>query len=292
VRRGGATKRGRRTGKGTGKGKGKDRVKVKGNPTQPRGEQWGEELHPSYYGLQNPLFCASSSTSAAFARVTIASDGAAGQDVRDLKVLLKKSLDPASFKTYWKYLMYTPDFLSKAFQPGLVKSAFKTAGIHPFNAKKILSVNPHFRTLSTKDAQLLVDNISELAESFTEYDMVPEFEFDRMLENEEGQRLDNVRTKDSGKPLNEMVANRQRCGKINGKKFMKRYRDIAQANQLKAWEAKKSKALKVLAGGPAGSSSSSSSSAPAVHSAPACAPTICPLCSWRSLLWALPGSEG
>ncbi|KAJ1416358.1 hypothetical protein B484DRAFT_401199 [Ochromonadaceae sp. CCMP2298] len=276
-----AAKWGKKQGKGKGKGKGKS--KGKGNPPQPRGEQWREKLHPSYYGLQNPMKDGSAEqSSSAFARVIIASDGAAGQieaslstiadrierkklpielvkyaggcsmsqsandvgamhrvahstfkspgyryqndyadlpgkTVKELKSFLKKALDSASFKTYWKCLMHTPDFLSKAFQPGLVKSAFKTAGIYPYNAKKILSINPYFRNLSTADAQTLVDNIPELGESFNEYDMVPEYEFDRMLVDKNGDRLDN------------------------------KYRGILEANQFAGWDAKQKKAAKALA---------------------------------------------
>ncbi|KAJ1384871.1 hypothetical protein B484DRAFT_410671, partial [Ochromonadaceae sp. CCMP2298] len=94
-----------------------------------------------------------------------------GAAVADLKQLLHKAgLRGKHKETYWKYLMHAPDILSKSFQPMYTKSAFKTSGVCPFNAKKILSVNPYFRTLCTEDAQWVIDCIPELAKRFEEKD--------------------------------------------------------------------------------------------------------------------------
>jgi hypothetical protein len=275
---------------------------------QPRGEQWREVLHPSYYNLKNPVTCsgsASGSAGKAFARVVIASDGAHaqleasltqiaariekydkpvdltkycggcsmseslndigamhrilhttfkspsyrytsdyqdihGKAVRELKAWLSSRLEAASFRTFWKCLMHAQDFLAKSFQPSLVKAAYKTAGIFPVNYKRVLSVNPYFRTLPTVDAQAVIDHIPELGMIFNKWDMVPEVDFDTLMQKEDGERLDNVPTKTWGMPLNDMVACRQRAGRVNGPEFMKKYGVKAVENASKR-EVKKKK---------------------------------------------------
>ncbi|KAJ1437423.1 hypothetical protein B484DRAFT_445190 [Ochromonadaceae sp. CCMP2298] len=279
---------------------------------QPRGEQWREILHPSFYQLRNTVASSNGSAAEAFERVLIASDGAQGQveaalteiaariekkkkkidllkyaggcsmsqslndigamhrvyqttfrspsyrysadyqdlpgkDVRALKIWLKKRLDPASFKTFWKCLMHAPDFLAKSFQPSLVKAAYKTAGIFPTDYKRVLSMNPFFRTLPTSDAQALIDHIPELGKIFHEDDMVHEVDFDKLLAKENGERLDNIPTKIKGKPLNDMVGCRQRCGKVNGPKFLAIYGARATENATKRAEKKQKTAATAAA---------------------------------------------
>jgi hypothetical protein len=185
----------------------------------------------------------------------------AGGDVVKFKAVLKKyKMTPGSFNTYWKCLMHTPDFLEKASQPMYIKSAFKTAGVAPYNAKKILSVNPYFRKLNTDDAQFVVDRIPELAEVYDEKDVIHEQDYERILHKPGVGPMDNVGTKIKGKPLNQMAVPRQRVAKISGDTFQETFMPIIEDNKNKRDAGKKRKA-------DASKASSSSSSAAAAPSA-------------------------
>lgn len=94
--------------------------------------------------------------------------------------------------------------MNKAFTSLTVKSAFKKAGIVPFNVNAILSKNNHYRKLSKIDSKFLQNCIPELARIFTIKDFIPEEDFSRIL----GQRDNHIPT--TGKPLNFMATNRQR----------------------------------------------------------------------------------
>jgi hypothetical protein len=186
----------------------------------------------------------------------------AGGDVAAFKALLKSSgMKPGSFKTYWMCLMHSADFLEKAFQPLYIKSAFKTAGIAPYNAKKILSVNPYFRRCTTPDAQFLVDSIPELAAAYEKHDRVREEDYEEILFKEGVGAMDNVPTKTTGKALGKMIASRQRFSRLDGEEFVETFTTIAKENEKKREEFKKRKQETIIASATSCNSGSSSSSA-------------------------------
>jgi hypothetical protein len=135
-----------------------------------------------------------------------------GNQWTGLKALLNRYLEPSSFRTIWKCLSYAESFLNKAFSLKNVKSAFKKAGIFPFNPKRILGVvTPHFQMLDQEDADEVFNSIDYFVPIVEENGFVPEDDYDCYFENAniDGVILDNKRDR-KGKPLNELAVNRQR----------------------------------------------------------------------------------
>lgn len=128
----------------------------------------------------------------------------------ELKSTLKKHMNSyASFKSVWKFFKFVDGFLQKAFCTQTVNSAFDSAGIVPFNPRRIMSKNMHYRELSRDRASIVLKLIDEFGAIFEEHGMIPENEFERLLGD-----LDN-HIPSCGKPLNEMTVNRQRAVVLN-----------------------------------------------------------------------------
>lgn len=168
----------------------------------------------------------------------------------EFKKLLQKHMDsPASFKSVWKFFQSIDGYLQRSFCKATIASAFNAAGIVPFNSRRILSKNKHYRELTRDKADAVKSKIDDLSDVFGKFEMIPEGEFDRVLGD-----LDNHVPTD-GKPLNAMAVNRQRavvlgntmestldetrsvkmkrkCAEGGGEKIRKRYRtsNIAAAD--------------------------------------------------------------
>lgn len=126
-----------------------------------------------------------------------------------VKRKLEKYLPEASFRAYWKCLCHTGDFMGKAFTGMTVKSAYRLAGVVPFNKGFILSRCPCFPDLTQDAAQHIVDSIPGLADQCEEHGIVPEPALAAVLAGHPG--CPQYAPKTKGKPLNEMVTNRQRA---------------------------------------------------------------------------------
>jgi hypothetical protein len=169
-----------------------------------------------------------------------------GPTWKDLKVLMQQSIDSASFKSVWKCMGSSQDFLIKAFTPSSIKSAFRKTGVVPFAPHIMLSKCPHFRELKTAEAKrvlMSIDTFADLVEGADDTEnggQVPEDEYRDIL----GSTIDNAEEK-TGKPLNERGMNAQRALVINHPNMLYRYanKDLAdKAAKAEKAERKKRKA--------------------------------------------------
>lgn len=161
---------------------------------------------------------------------------------KGLKEFLDKHLEKASFKTVWRALVHGKEYIEKAFNKKNILSAFRVAGIEPFDTVTILAHNPHFNTLSPADAQWVVDTaVPELAEVCSKNGYVPEEDFKRVLEKRPG--VDNSVAR-KGKKLNDMAVNRQRAVILSHGEYME---VIAEKRRKKA-EAAAAAAVAAAAG--------------------------------------------
>jgi hypothetical protein len=133
----------------------------------------------------------------------------AGTCWAQLKSKLLKHLSAASFRTYWKCLCHTADFMDKAFTRMTVKSAYRLSGVYPYNAGYILSRCPCFPGLPQDAADHVVNSIPQLADACEQHGIVPEEALAKVLEDHAA--CPHYAPKTKGKPLNEMVTNRQRA---------------------------------------------------------------------------------
>ena len=129
-----------------------------------------------------------------------------------LKEILHKRLDLASFTTIWKCLVNTPGILHKAFNKTAIQSAFDKCGIYErsngkFNPNKILSQCPLWKTLSTHDAQLALEQLPNFYKVFDANKCIPEESFKILLKD--CPLVDNSPQNETN--INEFVTNRQRC---------------------------------------------------------------------------------
>ena len=127
-----------------------------------------------------------------------------------LKKFLKEYLEPASFDNYWKFICCFEPYILKAISPVVIKSAVKASGFasdNKIDTAKILGFNPQFAMMDVVAAQALVYRIeNELVPYFAAHKQIPEAIFDALL----GEHPDIILTEREGRPLNELVTNRQR----------------------------------------------------------------------------------
>ncbi|KAJ1406054.1 hypothetical protein B484DRAFT_404278 [Ochromonadaceae sp. CCMP2298] len=169
----------------------------------------------------------------------------------DLKMVIR-TIDSASFKSVWKCLSSSQDFLAKAFTPISIKSAFRKTGVVPYRPATILSKCPHFRELKTPQARSVLLSIEKLADIVEGSDnpeeggMVLEDQYLEIL----GASIDDTPVK-SGKPLNEMNMGRQRALIINHPGVETRFNGLEEKSKVageEAAERKKRKAEKAEGG--------------------------------------------
>ena len=133
-----------------------------------------------------------------------------------LQEILLKYLDAASFNSIWSCLQRAEAFISKAFNKMNVESAFKESGVYPFEARKILSRNPHFRKLGKDDADLVLYSIGPLSEMCKLHGYIPEEDFEAILGD-----IDNSPEKLTGMHLNDMHTSRQRSMIITNESYLR-----------------------------------------------------------------------
>lgn len=131
----------------------------------------------------------------------------------ELKTVLQDRLDSASFQTMWKSIIHAPIYLSRSFHAGSIQSAYDKAGVYlaatrKYFPQRILSHFPYWSRLSDHQAEYVLGQLPYLADMFRQYHYIPEEIFDEVLEDLE-QEI-GVHQKE-GKPLNDLVTNRQRC---------------------------------------------------------------------------------
>mmetsp|Transcript_21648 Transcript_21648/g.31505 ORF Transcript_21648/g.31505 Transcript_21648/m.31505 type:complete len:395 (-) Transcript_21648:186-1370(-) len=131
-----------------------------------------------------------------------------------LKAILKRDLDNSSFNTIWKTFTNAPLVIDKAFTRHNIRQAFDDGAIicghkREMDLDGILSTCPQYHKLSTADAEWVLENQVRFDQIFDKRNCIPEKKFESILGERLG--LDNCPPKYSGKPLNEMSTNRQRC---------------------------------------------------------------------------------
>jgi hypothetical protein len=119
-----------------------------------------------------------------------------------------------SFDTIWNCLINTPVYISRSFHAGSIQSAFDKSGVclcstRKYSAEIILSHFPHWNRLNIDQAEQVLNLVPDLANIFNRYDYIPEEEFGEVLTDLESKF--EVKTKQNGLKLNDMVINRQRC---------------------------------------------------------------------------------
>jgi len=136
---------------------------------------------------------------------------------KGLQGVLKDTLDPSSYRTVWKCICNASLFLSKAFHPMNIRSAFATSGTVPFNPGTIMNVSPTFRSLPQEEADYVMGLAPILGETIQQKGYVPESTLDELFA--EHPLLNDVAPK-KGKPLNDMVTNRQRAMVMNNETYL------------------------------------------------------------------------
>jgi hypothetical protein len=127
-----------------------------------------------------------------------------------LKIFLQKRLTGPSFKTLWRCLTNVKSFVHKAFNEMTVLHAFADCGIIPFDAEKILSANPHFRTLDQAKSDVIWDNLRKMTDLIEDKGFIGEDDYRDIL-GPVTDVVDNCEDKMTGKDLNECSTNRQRA---------------------------------------------------------------------------------
>ncbi|KAJ1404622.1 hypothetical protein B484DRAFT_457266, partial [Ochromonadaceae sp. CCMP2298] len=198
---------------------------------------------------------------------------------KDLKVLMQQFIDSASFKSVWKCMGSSQDFLIKAFTPSSIKSAFRKTGVVPFAPHIMLSKCPHFRELKTAEAKrvlMSIDTFADLVEGADDTEnggQVPEDEYRDIL----GSAIDNAEEK-TGKPLNERGMNAQRALVINHPNMLYRYanKDLAdKAAKAEKAERKKRKADSAAGIKIEGDEDQQSTKKPKIAKVPVCSNPCC-----------------
>jgi hypothetical protein len=99
-----------------------------------------------------------------------------------------------------------------------VMHAFHDCGIIPFDAEKILSANPHFRTLNQVKSDVIWNNLPVFTALIEEKGFIGEDDYRRIL-GPVTAGVDNCEDKVKGKDLNECATNRQRAMPYSHEKY-------------------------------------------------------------------------
>ena len=150
-------------------------------------------------------------------------------DWPEVKDILHRYLDSASFNTVWKCLKHSPIFLSRAFNGHAISGALRDAGIvqhnGTFSEKIILRQCPHYNNLSQERKDYLLSKLPLFYEIFNENGYIPEAEYDRIFH--ENPEVDNSPER-KGMQLNDMVTNLQ----IIGKNLLQQHQQLRQENVI------------------------------------------------------------
>ena len=128
------------------------------------------------------------------------------------EILLRSSLDPASFRTYWKALCLLPDCLVKSCAPDVVIDGYRKSGIWPIDNNAIMSGWSGWSKLKSTVAIEVLGKIPELTLLAKKGRL-----FDSEIEREIGHLLE---FDDSSRISDDCAINHGRCLWINNPEFM------------------------------------------------------------------------
>jgi hypothetical protein len=141
-----------------------------------------------------------------------------GRKWEQLKMLLKQNMEPGSYKTYWKSLKVTQDFLSKAFSPGNVKSAWKKCGRQPTDVEKIMTMCPHYVELEREKRDIIINRCVPAITEIVEKNGFASESFNSEVLALVGVGVDNSPMR-AGKQIDEMSPQRFRSTIMNHDSF-------------------------------------------------------------------------
>lgn len=149
-----------------------------------------------------------------------------------------------------QFFKHLPTILHSSFTVKVVKKGYETCGINPFDHVKIMEQCSAWDDMTDKEVQSVLNAIEPLTQEFMTADWTTEKKMDELmvpvLTDEQKQWFENAteqskKAKRQTKPLNEMIASRQRAMLLTGHAALQRRSQVAldKLNALKEKEFKK-----------------------------------------------------
>ena len=151
-------------------------------------------------------------------------------------------VDPASTRTFLKFLLHLPTYLSDAYTMSKVKSGWESAGLYPYNPQHILNYWPNAATLTGEQSDGILDAISKLTATAK-----PGFLSDHDVITVINPFLPTDITEEYlAKPAEDRVAfNRWRCVLANGEGTIQKRKQNSSSQANPAIKRRKSGATKI-----------------------------------------------